>query len=65
MKYKNEASQVLYEHAVELFKIVAITEARMREYDEMCLKIPKSKKASAVCSDGNSVNIKSMSHITA
>ena len=37
MKYKSEIYEVIHESAVEKFKIGAISEARMREYDEMCL----------------------------
>ena len=64
MKYISEASQVIYEHAVEMFKIGAITEARMREYDEMCLKNPKVKKSSSVPTGDNTVVIKQINHAT-
>jgi len=37
MKYKSEILEVLHENAVEMYKIGGITEASMREYDEMCL----------------------------
>jgi DNA-binding transcriptional regulator YiaG len=37
MKYKSEIYEVIYQSAVEKFKIGAISESRMREYDEMCL----------------------------
>jgi len=37
MKYKSEIYEVIYQSAVEKFKIGAIPESRMREYDEMCL----------------------------
>jgi len=37
MKYKSEIYEVVHENAIEKFKIGAISEARMREYDEMCL----------------------------
>jgi len=37
MKYKSEIFEVIYQSAVEKFKIGAISESRMREYDEMCL----------------------------
>jgi len=47
MKYKSEICEALHEHAVDLYKIGAITEASMREYDEACLKNPKSKKKTA------------------
>ena len=37
MKYKSEIFEVVHQDATEMFKIGAISEARMREYDEMCL----------------------------
>ena len=47
MKYKSEIFEVLHENAVEMYKVGGITEASMREYDEMCLVTPKSNKKSA------------------
>ena len=43
MKYKSEILEVLHENAVEMYKIGGITEASMREYDEMCLENPKAE----------------------
>ena len=37
MKYKSDILEVIHESAVARFKIGALSEARMREYDEMCL----------------------------
>jgi len=37
MRYKSEIYEVVHQDATEMFKIGAISEARMREYDEMCL----------------------------
>ena len=37
MRYKSEIYKVVHQDAIEMFKIGAISEARMREYDEMCL----------------------------
>ena len=37
MKYKSEIYEVVHQDATEMFKIGAISEERMREYDEMCL----------------------------
>jgi DNA-binding transcriptional regulator YiaG len=37
MKYKSEIFEVIHESATEKFKIGAISEERMREYDKMCL----------------------------
>ena len=47
-----------------MYKIGVITEARMQEYDEMCLSKPKTKSSPAYA-DGNSVNSKQISHATA
>ena len=66
MKYKSEAMEAVYEQAVAMYKTGGITEARMREYDEMCLKKNKAEKeSSAVYSVDNSVKIKHISHVTA
>jgi len=46
MKYKSEALEAIHEQAVAMFKVGGIAEARLREYDEMCLKNPKAKKSS-------------------
>jgi len=37
MKYKSEIYEVVHQDAVEMFKIGAISEDRMREFDRMCL----------------------------
>jgi len=37
MKYKSEIYEVVHNDAVEMFKIGAISEDRMREYDKKCL----------------------------
>jgi DNA-binding transcriptional regulator YiaG len=63
MKYKSEIREALHEHAVEMYKVGAITEASMREYDEMCLDNPKAKQESIPAYD-NSINIKHVSHAT-
>ena len=41
MKYKSEIFEVIHESATEKFKIGAISEERMREYDKMCLASEK------------------------
>jgi len=38
MKYKSDILEAIHESATEKFHIGAISEARMREYDEMCLE---------------------------
>jgi len=66
MKYKSEILEVLHENAVEMYKIGGITEASMREYDEMCLINPKiENKSSPVYANENSVSIEHISHVTA
>jgi hypothetical protein len=43
MKYKSEICEVMYQDALADFEVGAISEARMREYDEMCLvQTPKT-----------------------
>ena len=70
MKYKSEAFAVLHENAVAMYKVGGITEASMREYDEMCLKnnIPAKKTSpagTAIYADNTAVEHKQMSHATA
>jgi len=66
MKYENEALKVIHQGAIDKYKAGVITEARMREFDEMCLKNPKTKKqTSSVCANDNSAKIKISSHATA
>ena len=37
MIYKSEIYEVIHQSAIEKFEIGAISETKMREYDEMCL----------------------------
>ena len=37
MKYKGEVYEVVHQDAVSMYKVGAISEERMKEYDEMCL----------------------------
>ena len=37
MKYKSEIYEVVHQDALACFEVGAISEAKMREYDEMCL----------------------------
>jgi len=37
MKYKSEIYEVVHQDAIADFEVGAISEARMREFDEMCL----------------------------
>jgi len=65
MKYESEILEVMHQEAIEMYKIGVITEARMREYDEMCLSNPKTENKPPVYADDNSVNIENISHATA
>jgi len=66
MKYKSEAFAALHENAVAMYKVGGITEESMHEYDEMCLKNPKTKKqTSPVYIDSNSEKIKIAETVTA
>ena len=38
MKYKSDILEVIHQSAIDKFEIGAISDARMREYDEMCLE---------------------------
>jgi DNA-binding transcriptional regulator YiaG len=64
MKYDSEIIEAMHKEAIEMRKIGVISEARMREYDEMCLDNPKAKQESISAYD-NSVKIKHVSHATA
>ena len=37
MKYKSEIYEVIHQDALACFEVGAISEEKMREYDEMCL----------------------------
>jgi len=66
MKYESEILKTMHQEAKEMYKIGAITEASMREYDEMCLANPKTKnKSSSVYTNNNSANTKQINHATA
>jgi len=66
MKYKSEILEVLHENAVEMYKIGGITEASMREYDEMCLANPQTEnKSSPSYAGDNPVNITHINRATA
>ena len=66
MKYESEALKVIHLDAKAMYKSGVITEARMREYDEMCLPSPKTEnKSSPVYANDNSVLVEHISHATA
>jgi DNA-binding transcriptional regulator YiaG len=64
MKYKSEILEVLHENAVEMYKIGGISEASMREYDEMCLANPKVKQKSVPVynEENDTVNLEHINH---
>jgi len=62
MKYESEFLKVIHQDAVKMFRSGVITEARMHEYDKMCLSNPN--KSSPVFND-NPVNTNLVSHATA
>jgi len=39
MKYKSEICKAMHQDAMADFEVGAISEARLREYDEMCLVV--------------------------
>jgi DNA-binding transcriptional regulator YiaG len=47
MKYESDIAEMIHENATENFKLGFISEARMREYDELCLVQESSKDNSA------------------
>jgi DNA-binding transcriptional regulator YiaG len=66
MRYKSEALKVIHLDAKAMYKSGFITEAEMREYDEICLPSPKTEnKSSPVYANDNSVNVEHISHVTA
>jgi len=53
MKYKSDILEAIHENATANFEIGAISEKRMREYDEMCLikdskTIPRTKNSEEI-----------------
>jgi len=50
MKYDSEIIKAMHHEAKEMHKIGVITDARMREYDEMCLDFKTEKKSTPVYS---------------
>jgi DNA-binding transcriptional regulator YiaG len=62
MKYKSDIFETIHESATEKFHIGAISEARMHEYDEMCLT-PKALKDKTA--KGATANIEHADLVTA
>jgi DNA-binding transcriptional regulator YiaG len=64
-KYNSEACEAIYEEVKAEFEAGLISEAEMREYDEMCLASPKTENKPPVYADDNSVNVEHISHAIA
>ena len=64
-KYNSEACEAIYEEVIAEFEAGLISEAEMREYDELCLADPKAENKPPVYADDNSVNTEHISHATA
>jgi DNA-binding transcriptional regulator YiaG len=43
MKYESDIAEMIHENAINEFKLCLISEAKMREYDELCLAPEASK----------------------
>jgi len=66
MKYESDALKVIHEGAIDKFKAGIISESRMREYDEMCLKKHKVvKKSLPVYIDNTTAKHIEINHTTA
>jgi len=66
MKYESEALKVVHQDAKNMYKVGVITKEKMREYDELCLKNPKTeKKSHPVSVNDDSVDIKTINQATA
>jgi len=66
MKYENEMLKAIHQDAKAMYKAGAITKEKLLEFDEMCLKNPKSlKKSAPVYTNDNSAKMKISNHATA
>jgi len=63
MQYESEYLKVIHQDAVKMFKSGIIDEARMREYNEMCLSNPN--KSSPAYANDKPVNTNQVSPATA
>ena len=60
-KYKSEIYEVVHQDAMADFEVGGISEARMREYDKLCLV----EESEPVYKAGNSANVEQISPVTA
>ena len=62
-RYESELMQVLHEEMQDMHRSGFISDARMREFDEMCLENPKVKKKSNSVYENDTVNLEHISHV--
>ena len=62
-RYSSDISMMVHESATDLFEIGAISEARMREFDKMCL-VKESKTKSKPEFLGTESGSGEMKHVT-
>jgi len=64
MKYKSDVFEVIHQSASEKFQIGAISESKMREYDEMCL-VPEAETSAVFNTVNETTNLENTGLITA
>ncbi|MCL1931495.1 MAG: hypothetical protein FWF55_06735 [Treponema sp.] len=62
MKYDSDIAEMIHENAIAEFRLGLITEAEMREYDELCLPEEALQDTTA---QGATVNIEHANLVTA
>ena len=65
MKYKSDILEMIHENATANFEIGAISEARMKEYDKMCLVKENDPAFDAEKPAEPSIRIIKHEHVTA
>ena len=63
MKYRSEIFEVLHQDAIADFKVGAISEVELREFEEMCFVQESETSYEAEKPDESSVRV--MEHVTA
>jgi DNA-binding transcriptional regulator YiaG len=48
MKYESDIAEMIHENAMIDFRLGFISEARMREFDELCL-VPETSNGNILC----------------
>ena len=65
MKYESDILEMIHENATINFKLGFISEARMREFDELCLSPDAEQESPPVYNEDNdTVNLEHLSHAT-